>query len=84
MATGHVYCAASAADITAQLDWAQAKSPTTDDPLTRLFQDRDAVHIDELSARSGLTPGELATRLLDLELRRVIERLAGNRYRTRF
>lgn len=82
LATGHVHCLTGAADIAQQLNWPQPTTPSDDrDPLTHLRQNSDALHIDDLLTLSGLPPAELATKLLDLEMRRVVDRLPGNRYR---
>lgn len=82
LAAGHVHCLTGAADIAQQLNWTQPTTTPSGDFLD-LFQDRDPVNLDDLTARSGLGTGELAVKLLDLEMKRVIERLPGNRYRRR-
>jgi DNA processing protein len=40
----------------------------------------DPVDLDTLARRTGLEPGPLSARLLELELTQDVERLAGNRY----
>jgi DNA processing protein len=40
----------------------------------------DPVNIDTLAGRTGLAPGRLSARLLELELTQHVERLAGNTY----
>lgn len=58
-----------------------AEDAASASPLLDILRNRDFVHLDELRARSLLTPSALAARLLDLELRQVIEALPGSRYR---
>ena len=40
----------------------------------------DPVDLDTLAQRTGLAPGSLSARLLQLELTQDVERLAGNCY----
>jgi DNA processing protein len=79
----HLVC--SGEDIAEALNWVPRATPQgpsrTPNLLLDLLRDRDAVHLDELQARSGLTTGELASALLALELDRAIEALPGKRYR---
>lgn len=51
--------------------------------LVELLRAKDAVHMEEFSTRSGLTPGQLAGALLNLEMQQVIEALPGKMYRLR-
>lgn len=51
--------------------------------VVELLRAKEAVHMEEFSTRSGLTPGHLAGALLNLELQQLIEALPGKRYRLR-
>jgi DNA processing protein len=77
--------ATSAVDIMIELNWEPRQKATAcarlASPLLDLLSDRDWVHIDELRARSGLSPGDLATKLLELELAGNVVHMPGNRYR---
>jgi DNA processing protein len=65
-------------------------APTTARPAPRLQPEEASLvelvrrcqgGLSEIVERSGLEPAELQTRLLDLELRGIIEKLPGNRFR---
>ena len=83
----------SAADLAASLQWPEpGKGPTIQ---TRLFLDLSPgesklldcirkspeIAIDQLSMLAGLSPGELAALLLELEFKGAIRTLPGKRYR---
>ncbi len=57
-------------------------SSTLDPGALKLFQElsKEPLHIDDLTGRSGLTPMEVSTILLDLELQGCVEQLPGMRY----
>ena len=48
--------------------------------ITRLLQEKEQVHIDELNLRSGLSSSAVAAAILNLELRNVIVTLPGKFY----
>lgn len=49
--------------------------------LADLFPQNDALHIDELNIRSGLSSPTIAAAILSMELQGVIQSLPGKRYR---
>ena len=49
--------------------------------LVALLQEKDAVHIDEINLRSGLTSSAIAAAILNLELQNIIASLPGKMYR---
>lgn len=77
--------ATSAADIATDLNWEpRSHAParvTAPNAILDLLHAREWVHVDELRTLSGLSPGDLATKLLELELAGNILHLPGNRYR---
>lgn len=48
--------------------------------LLACFQDADPLPVEALAARSGLDPGTLSVRLVELELAGAVRQLPGNRY----
>lgn len=48
--------------------------------LVELMKEADAVSIDELNLRSGMSSSEVAAALLNLELQNIIQSLPGKRY----
>lgn len=84
----------TADDIVDALMWDLGEDPATlrpkpQEPLltsseeTRLlacFETADPMSVETLAARSGLDPGELSMRLVELELAGAIRQLPGNRY----
>jgi DNA processing protein len=50
------------------------------DPLLRAMQPGEAYDVDALSAASGLDPGRLLSRLIDLELTGAVRRVGGGRF----
>lgn len=88
-------CAAlvtSAADILRLMGWESDKPKATKAPqlllhlsdeeqqILRLLQTAESLHVDELSARSGIPLNLLAGILLELELQRLITSIPGKRY----
>lgn len=49
--------------------------------MVQLLKEKDSLPIDELNARSGLSPSQVAEALLNLELQQVLAALPGRRYR---
>jgi DNA processing protein len=85
--------AESAADIAEKLNWelpgAAPKGRQTqlfldlspaDSALVKLIREKPEIPIDELSMAAQLPPGELASRILDLEFRGIVRTLPGKRY----
>jgi len=49
--------------------------------IVRLLHEKDALQIDELNTRSGLSASQVAAALLNLEMQQVLSALPGKRYR---
>ncbi|AMV73505.1 DNA-processing protein DprA [Desulfuromonas carbonis] len=71
-----------APDRSHQVSAADDPCSTLEPRARQLFQElsREPLHIDDLTGRSGLTPMEVSTILLDLELQGCVEQLPGMRY----
>lgn len=54
-------------------------APSAADPVLRAMG-HDPVDLDTLARRTGLAPGPLSARLLELEMAQDVERMAGNTY----
>lgn len=54
-----------------------------EDRLFTVLRDKGPLHVDELTLLSGLTQGETAVNLLNLELKGLVSTLPGKRYSTR-
>jgi DNA processing protein len=80
-------------DIVEELGWttaptAAAEQPSSDvqastssDPLLRLMQDGEAYDLDALAGASGVAGVRLLPHLLELELRGLVQRVGGGRFR---
>lgn len=76
------------------MNWDQGKKPRTGPPQKELFielspeekkvieilKEKDAVHIDEINLRSGLSSSTVAAAILNLELQNVVLSLPGKLY----
>lgn len=85
--------AETAADIAEKMNWPlpgtkpkgrQAQLPLDLPPedlvLLQLIREKPGIPIDELSMAAQLPPGELASRILDLEFKGIVRTLPGKRY----
>jgi DNA processing protein len=83
-----------AEDMLDVMGWKEIKKPKTknqrelfieltseEQQLIALLQEKDAVHIDEINLRSGLTSSAIAATILNLELQNIITSLPGKMYR---
>lgn len=82
----------SAADLAAAMQWSVAGKPKpiqtqlflelnpTDKKVFELIQQSPEIPIDRLTEKAGLSPGELAALILNLEFKGVIRTLPGKRY----
>lgn len=48
--------------------------------ITRILENKEAVHIDEINARSGMSTSSVAAAILSLELQNVVVSLPGKQY----
>jgi DNA processing protein len=92
IASGSATVCRDATDITKKMGWIQRKRPVANQialfnilsdeehQIVNLMKTQPQMGIDLLTGRSGLSPGKLASILLELELKGVINSLPGKKY----